>query len=320
MISENYHVSYDSNTRFIYLDPKINHKSTVIFLHEFSKFNFEFFKDFSDGLAAPLTSRIVLPQSSFIPIKKDLYLKRYSWFSYDKMVPFGLETNTGTEEEKAEWYNQDDIIKSSIKVQAIIDEEIKRFADGNTRRVFLIGYSQGAMQALSTFLTYNGVKPLGGIASLSGCIPLEQSRFRQSEWDKYVQRNTPMYLQVGKLDESSYCSYETSMRTFEYLKTEIYKGKYQSNLTIHVDPKQKHVVKGHSMQHMRDWLYIKTLKLTVDKHHDDNPDHNSGSGIHVDGDHNAEEHDHDGDDPLNPWDHDHSPDEENVPHTHDDGF
>ena len=61
MISENYHVSYDSNTRFIYLDPKINHKSTVIFLHEFSKFNFDYFKDFSDGLAAPLTSRIVLP-------------------------------------------------------------------------------------------------------------------------------------------------------------------------------------------------------------------------------------------------------------------
>jgi len=75
------------------------------------------------------------------------------------------------------------------------------------------------------------------------------------------------------------------------------------------------LVKGHSMQHMRDWLYILTLNLPVDKNHDKNPDH--GSGIHKDGDHNAEEHDHGGDDPVNPWDHDHGTDGGNVPHTHD---
>ena len=115
-ISENYYVTYNSDTRFIYLDPKINHKSTVIFLHEFSKFNFDYFKDFSDGLAAPLTSRIVLPQSNFIPIKKDLYLNRYSWFSYDKIMLWGLELNEGSEEEKPEWYNQEDIVTSSQKV------------------------------------------------------------------------------------------------------------------------------------------------------------------------------------------------------------
>lgn len=64
---------------------------------------------------------------------------------------------------------------------------------------------------------------------------------------------------------------------------------------------------------MRDWLYVHSLNLPVDKNHDKNPDHNTGT--HIDGDHNAEEHDHGGNDPINPWDQ-HS-DDGTTPHSHD---
>ena len=48
-------------------------------------------------------------------------------------------------------------------------------------RIFIGGLSQGANLALATFLRYEGSKPLGGLISYFGSIPLSPSNINLSD-------------------------------------------------------------------------------------------------------------------------------------------
>lgn len=54
----------------------------------------------------------------------------------------------------------------------IVDYEIKLFGDKDPSRVFLSGIGQGANMVNACFFAYKGSKPLGGIMSYLGMIPL----------------------------------------------------------------------------------------------------------------------------------------------------
>lgn len=55
----------------------------------------------------------------------------------------------------------------------IIEDERLRFPDGDTRRIFMGGFSMGAKTSLATLMRYEGPTPLGGIIIESGMFILE---------------------------------------------------------------------------------------------------------------------------------------------------
>ena len=57
-------------------------------------------------------------------------------------------------------------------IHDIITYEINQFEDKNPSRVFLSGVGQGANMVNACFLLYKGTKPIGGIMSYLGMIPL----------------------------------------------------------------------------------------------------------------------------------------------------
>ena len=76
----------------------------------------------------------------------------------------------------------------------LLKEEIAEL--GDSRKVFLGGYSQGASIALSTFLQYAD-GPLGGLACYSGlmCANLDWTKV-----DINLKKETPMFFYHGERD------------------------------------------------------------------------------------------------------------------------
>ena len=48
-------------------------------------------------------------------------------------------------------------------VLTVIDKEVDKFADKDSRRIFIGGESQGCVMSLAAFLRYNKTTPLGGL-------------------------------------------------------------------------------------------------------------------------------------------------------------
>jgi len=58
-------------------------------------------------------------------------------------------------------------------VVEVIFKERMKFPDESSRRIFVGGYSQGAMVALAAFNKYPGVYPMGGVYALNGLQALK---------------------------------------------------------------------------------------------------------------------------------------------------
>jgi predicted esterase len=62
----------------------------------------------------------------------------------------------------------------------VIDAEVEKYPDENAGRIFIGGLSMGASMALATYLSYDGMEPLGGVISLYGVNPLDWNAKKQS--------------------------------------------------------------------------------------------------------------------------------------------
>lgn len=72
------------------------------------------------------------------------------------------------------------------------------FSDGDSSRIFLSGFGQGANMINACFFAYKGQKPLGGIMPYLGMIPLKWSDIDSFNPDFNVLKTTPIMLIVGE--------------------------------------------------------------------------------------------------------------------------
>ena len=93
-----------------------------------------------------------------------------------------------------EFYNQEDIVDQSERIEDYIDTELTYFSDRNPNRVFLGGITNGASMAIATFLRSKRDKHFGGIMSLYGINPIKDSLLSRSVSLDKLRSETPMLM------------------------------------------------------------------------------------------------------------------------------
>lgn len=86
--------------------------------------------------------------------------------------------------------DRDGLLQSEQIIQAVIDNQLA--AGFESRQIFLAGFSQGG--AMSLFSGLRSLKPLGGIVSLSGYLPLV------SDCSSTLNKRTPIFIAAGRFD------------------------------------------------------------------------------------------------------------------------
>ncbi|THH17214.1 hypothetical protein EW146_g3557 [Bondarzewia mesenterica] len=131
------------------------HEATVIFLHGLGEIN-ESWRATIQGLSRQLPKiKWILPQATSKPVTFNQGRSRPNWFDIATLPPG-----------EAEWDGVG-IAQSMSTVESIIQAEVHAGID--SRKVVLVGFSQGAALGLAVALTT--LHELGGVASLSGWIP-----------------------------------------------------------------------------------------------------------------------------------------------------
>jgi len=154
-------------------------EATVIFLHGLGQTN-ESWKGTIEWLSRQLPKiEWILPQASSKPVTLSRGQSRPSWFDITTLPPG-----------EAEW---DEVcISGSIAIiENIIQAEVHAGMD--SRKIVLIGFSQGAATSLMVALTT--LHELGGVASLSGWIP-----HRGREQIIHTDPTLPVFWGHGKAD------------------------------------------------------------------------------------------------------------------------
>ena len=75
----------------------------------------------------------------------------------------------------SEYFNQTELLETVDMFHDLIRKEAERFADRDTRRILIGGFSQGSMVSSSVLLRWTGPQPLGGVVLESGLISLVDS-------------------------------------------------------------------------------------------------------------------------------------------------
>ena len=143
------------NNRGIIISPSDGkHTNTLIFMHGLGDSAEGFFPVFFDMKQSPLTktTRVRLLTAPATPVTMNMGMTMNSWFDILDM----------------EWsensVNKQDVIKNSKWITSIMDEEIKLLG-GDSKKLFIGGFSQGGCMALNSGLKYK--EPIGGIIGLS---------------------------------------------------------------------------------------------------------------------------------------------------------
>jgi len=154
-------VTRDEVSKFktITLEPKsgLNHTSTLIFFHGLggsAEEQLKYFANQPENRITPLNMKIVLPTA---PKKKLAFCK----------VPFIDKKKTVTEANILSRIDQTDLEFSADYMLSLIEKEAE-LLKGETKKIFIGGFSEGATVSLAAFLKYKGEKPLGGVIGLSG--------------------------------------------------------------------------------------------------------------------------------------------------------
>ncbi|TFK40881.1 phospholipase carboxylesterase [Crucibulum laeve] len=128
----------------------------VIFIHGSGQSNISWNKVVVEVLA-PMLPHIqwILPQAPRRPITIDQGQSLPSWFDIRHLPPFDDE------------YDDAAITESISMIEELVLAQVHNGID--SRRIFLVGFSQGA--ALSLMVALTSLHELGGVVSLSGWIP-----------------------------------------------------------------------------------------------------------------------------------------------------
>lgn len=144
---------------------------------------------------------------------------------------------------KPDSYNINDAIYAQKTLNDIVEEEIEKVG-GNSEKVFIGGYCQGAALALHVGLGYK--KPLGGVCVLSGF------KFRETTTHENS-KNVPVFVAHGVVDLAISLgnAYET------YLHNDWVK---QPNVQFYPIEDAGHVISPMALEQMRSWVELLALE------------------------------------------------------------
>jgi len=150
--------------------PGGSHEGTVIWLHSLGD-KFESVKHLWE-MIAPSNVKIIAPRAPLLPITAIDEKEERAWFDYEEAtMKEGMEEDFRSIQMHAKMINN------------LIDKET---ADFPSKKVILAGFGQGGAMALHCGLSYP--KPLGGIVSFSGFLPVpEEYPEHMSEANKETQ-------------------------------------------------------------------------------------------------------------------------------------
>ena len=146
----------------VVLHPKHEHLCSLIWLHDLGDTGAGYFKNvFHDSqlINVPDHCRVIMPTA---PVRGALGgVPQTSWYTCaNNAVPHALN-----EDLMGKIYNQEDIKQSCQIITKLIETELAQL-NGDTRKVFLGGHSQGGSIALATYLQFQG-GVLGGVVATS---------------------------------------------------------------------------------------------------------------------------------------------------------
>ncbi|OCH92692.1 Phospholipase/carboxylesterase [Obba rivulosa] len=160
------------------IPPTGDHKGTVIFLHGLGQFAETWYPTIERMAARLPNVKWVCPQAPLRPVTLNQGAYRPSWFDIANLPPCDFYDDQGT-------------AASVGTVESLIQAETRLGLD--SRKVVVVGFSQGAALALIASLTT--LHYLGGVASLSGWIP-QASR----QMMVHLEPNLPIFWGHGTQD------------------------------------------------------------------------------------------------------------------------
>jgi len=156
-------------------------KSSVIWLHGLGADGSDFVPIVPElRLPESLGMRFVFPHAPVMPITMNQGYEMRAWFDIFELSIQAEIDETG-------------ISRSVEMVHRLIQQEISRGIP--TNRIFLAGFSQGSVIALTTGLSY--ASPLGGVIALSGYLPLAEKVLQHAH---PVNSQLPIFIAHGMDD------------------------------------------------------------------------------------------------------------------------
>lgn len=165
----------------IEIEPAATATASVIWLHGLGADGSDFASIAPElKLPSSLNMRFIFPHAPVMPITINNGYEMRAWFDIHGLT-VGSKVDTSG------------IAASTIAIHALIEREIKRGIA--TNQIILAGFSQGAVMALITGLTYP--KPLAGIIALSGFLPSAQEVLQKAST---ANQRIPIFMAHGKED------------------------------------------------------------------------------------------------------------------------
>lgn len=128
-------------------------------------------------LSAALNIRFVFPNAPVMPVTINNGYEMRAWYDIESLAINQRVDQLG-------------ITRSISLIHQLIEHEIQRGI--SPQHIFLAGFSQGAVMALRTGLSYS--KPLAGIIALSGYLPLADDLTHEQY---HINRNIPIFVGHG---------------------------------------------------------------------------------------------------------------------------
>lgn len=161
----------------IEIEPDIAATHSIIWLHGLGADGNDFVP-IAHELQLPI--RYIFPHAPILPVTINQGMEMRAWFD---IYGFSLSDKIDTA----------GIARSVDHITQLIKGELARGVA--PEKIILAGFSQGAMIALTTGLTYQ--QPLGGIIALSGFLPLADQVLKRAS---PANQKTPLYVAHGTYD------------------------------------------------------------------------------------------------------------------------
>lgn len=157
----------NENETGIEIEPSIPAKKSLIWLHGLGADGYDFVP-IAQELALPdeFGMRFVFPHAPVIPVTLNNNYMMRAWYDIESLSLDAKIDKQGIEQ-------------SVAAISQLIQREESRGIP--TPHIVLAGFSQGAVIALTTALTYT--KPLGGVIALSGYLPFAEEVLRKASHD-----------------------------------------------------------------------------------------------------------------------------------------
>lgn len=210
----------------IEINPDTTPAATIIWLHGLGADANDFVPIVPElNLTGNLPVRFIFPNAPEQPVTINNGYVMRAWYDI-----VSLEVNNHADEKG--------IAKSIGFISALIEQEEKRGMPSN--KILLAGFSQGAVIALSTGLTY--AKPLAGVVALSGYLPFADQLFAKAP---PTNKTIPIFLAHGT--EDNVVPYFLGQATHEALVKQGYPVAWHSY-------RMPHSVCGEEINDIRHWL------------------------------------------------------------------